>query len=125
LSSGCITGFRDIIRRLQGDLCDEFFHFPQGNTDSEWAFACFLEQLSKVRDDERQSDLNLKAKLAWYESHQITDPKARTICHKKLREAMLETVALLNKYTREAGIKEPSLMKWVPSGRHCVLIRLC
>lgn len=46
--SGCITGFRQIIRRLQGDLRDEFFHFPQGNTDSEWAFACFLEQLAKV-----------------------------------------------------------------------------
>jgi hypothetical protein len=46
--SGCISGFRDIIRRLQGDLRDEFFHFPQGNTDSEWAFACFLEQLARV-----------------------------------------------------------------------------
>jgi len=34
---------------LQNDLSDEFFAVPQGNTDSEWAFACFLEQLSKVR----------------------------------------------------------------------------
>lgn len=86
--SGCISGFRDIIRRLQSDLRDEFFHFPQGNTDSEWAFACFLEQLAR-----------------------LTDAKARTICHSLLRKAMLETVALINKYTREAGVMDPSLMK--------------
>ncbi|ORY78092.1 nucleophile aminohydrolase [Leucosporidium creatinivorum] len=92
MHNGCISGFRDILRRLQGDLRDEFFHFPQGNTDSEWAFACFLEQLAR-----------------------LTDPKTRTICHSLLRKAMLETVALLNKYTREAGVLDPSLMNFCVS----------
>lgn len=48
MHNGCIADFRLIIRKLQADLSDEFYHFPQGNTDSEWAFACFLERLSKV-----------------------------------------------------------------------------
>lgn len=49
MHNGCISDFRLIIRKLQADLSDEFYHFPQGNTDSEWAFACFLQCLSKVR----------------------------------------------------------------------------
>lgn len=108
LHSGCISGFRQILRRLQGDLRDDFFHFPQGNTDSEWAFACFLEQLSKVGCSCHPAHRELTRI-----STQLTDPTARTVCHKLLRQAMLDTVALLNKYTREAGISEPSLMKCV------------
>lgn len=48
MHNGCIADFRSIIRKLQADLSDEYFNFPQGNTDSEWAFACFLQRLSKV-----------------------------------------------------------------------------
>lgn len=49
MHNGCIADFRLIVRKLQADLSDEFYHLPQGNTDSEWAFACYLECLSKVR----------------------------------------------------------------------------
>lgn len=47
--NGMIAGFRSIIRKLQADLNDEFFEFPSGSTDSEYAFAVFLQILSTVR----------------------------------------------------------------------------
>ncbi|SCZ87344.1 BZ3500_MvSof-1268-A1-R1_Chr2-2g04810 [Microbotryum saponariae] len=92
LVTGCISEFRKIIRHLQADLSDEYFGVPQGNTDSEWAFACYLERLSK-----------------------ITDPKARTIPHQLLRQAMLETVQLISSYTQRIGVTEPSLMNFCVS----------
>ncbi|KDE05682.1 hypothetical protein MVLG_03916 [Microbotryum lychnidis-dioicae p1A1 Lamole] len=92
MHNGCISEFRKIIRHLQADLSDEYFGVPQGNTDSEWAFACFLERLSK-----------------------ITDPKARTIPHQLLRRAMLETVQLISSYTQKVGATEPSLMNFCVS----------
>lgn len=48
MHNGCIADFHKIKRRLQNDLSDEMFSVPQGNTDSEWSFACFLDQLSRV-----------------------------------------------------------------------------
>ncbi|TNY21484.1 nucleophile aminohydrolase [Rhodotorula diobovata] len=90
-NTGCISDFHRIKRRLQGDLSDEFFAVPQGNTDSEWAFACFLEQLSK-----------------------LVDPKTATIPHATLRQAMLDTVQLLTRYTKDVGA-DPSLMNFCVS----------
>ncbi|KAK4705361.1 1-phosphatidylinositol-4-phosphate 5-kinase, partial [Phenoliferia sp. Uapishka_3] len=87
--NGMIADFRKIIRKLQADLSDEFYNFPQGNTDSEWAFACFLERLSK-----------------------LTDPKGRNIPHAILKKAMLDTIALINSYTAEVNAKDPSLMNF-------------
>jgi hypothetical protein len=57
--NGMIAGFRSIIRKLQADLNDEFFEFPSGSTDSEYAFAVFLQILSTVR-----SILRLPGKIA-------------------------------------------------------------
>ncbi|GAA6028661.1 hypothetical protein JCM8097_007335 [Rhodosporidiobolus ruineniae] len=91
MHNGCITDFAKIKRRLQSDLSDETFAVPQGNTDSEWAFACFLEQLTKY-----------------------TDPKSTTIPHNLLRQAMLDTVSLLTTYTQDVGA-EPSLMNFCVS----------
>ncbi|KAK4052658.1 glutamine amidotransferase subunit [Microbotryomycetes sp. JL201] len=92
MHNGCISGFRQILRTLQAGLRDQFFHFVQGNTDSEWAFACFLEQLA------RRTDVN-----------------TRNFPHSVLREAMLATVSILASYTREAGVQEPSLMNFCVS----------
>ncbi|BGP17646.1 hypothetical protein JCM10213_001299 [Rhodosporidiobolus nylandii] len=91
MHNGCITDFGKIKRRLQADLSDETFAVPQGNTDSEWAFACFLEQLTKY-----------------------TDPKSETIPHNLLRQAMLDTVSVLTTYTQDVGA-EPSLMNFCVS----------
>ncbi|BGP01016.1 glutamine amidotransferase subunit [Rhodotorula toruloides] len=92
MHNGCISDFAKIKRRLQNDLSDEYFQVPQGNTDSEWAFAAFLQQLSK-----------------------LTDPKKATIPHAILRQAMLNTVAVLTAYTKDVGATEPSLMNFCVS----------
>lgn len=44
-------------------------------------------------------------------SRQLTDPKKATIPHAILRQAMLNTVAVLTAYTKDFGATEPSLMK--------------
>ncbi|GAA5895512.1 class II glutamine amidotransferase [Sporobolomyces salmoneus] len=94
MHNGCIADFHKIKRRLQNDLSDEMFSVPQGNTDSEWSFACFLDQLSR-----------------------LTDPRAKTIPHSTLRQAMLATVAKLRDYTLECdgASFEPSLMNFCVS----------
>ncbi|POY73219.1 hypothetical protein BMF94_3552, partial [Rhodotorula taiwanensis] len=92
MHNGCISDFSRIKRRLQAELSDAYFAVPQGNTDSEWAFACFLEQLSR-----------------------LTDPLQPTIPHAILREAMLNTVQLLTKYTNDVGASDPSLLNFCVS----------
>lgn len=44
---------------------------------------------------------------------QLVDPKTATIPHATLRQAMLDTVQLLTRYTKDVGA-DPSLMKCVP-----------
>lgn len=86
MHNGGIADFAKIKRRLQSSLPDEIFNVPQGNTDSEWAFALFLSKLP--------------------------DANARSFSPLVLKQAMLDTIASLNKYAREAGITEPSLMNF-------------
>ncbi|BGP56501.1 hypothetical protein JCM8202_004603 [Rhodotorula sphaerocarpa] len=92
MHNGCISDFAKIKRRLQAELSDEYFAVPQGNTDSEWSFACFLEQLSR-----------------------LTDPLQPTIPHAVLRQAMLNTVQLLTKYTQGVHARDPSLLNFCVS----------
>jgi glutamine amidotransferase len=46
MHNGSISDFHLIKRKLQASLSDELFAVPQGNTDSEWAFALFLSFVS-------------------------------------------------------------------------------
>ncbi|KAI5478960.1 glutamine amidotransferase [Pseudohyphozyma bogoriensis] len=93
MHNGCISSWTKIIRKVQADLSDEFYHLPKGNTDSEWAFSVFLERLSK-----------------------LTDPRATVIPHQLLRQAMLETISLLNSYVASlppsSTPPEPSLLNF-------------
>jgi hypothetical protein len=45
---GGVAEFNKLKRKLQAELSEELYLFPEGNTDSEWAFALFLQMLSKV-----------------------------------------------------------------------------
>jgi glutamine amidotransferase len=47
MHNGNISGFTLIKRRLQASLRDELYNFVQGNTDSEWSFALFLNQVRR------------------------------------------------------------------------------
>ncbi|KAF9518822.1 hypothetical protein BS47DRAFT_1337981 [Hydnum rufescens UP504] len=48
MHNGGIAEFDKIKRKLQASLSDELFLVPQGNTDSEWAFALYLSKLPDV-----------------------------------------------------------------------------
>ncbi|KAL1925427.1 uncharacterized protein VTP21DRAFT_310 [Calcarisporiella thermophila] len=87
MHNGHIAEFRKIKRKLTVSLRDELFLFVQGNTDSEWAFALFLDQLENPGSDEPFS----------YEA---------------LKDAMLKTIALINKWSEEENITEPSLLNF-------------
>jgi ergothioneine biosynthesis protein EgtC len=77
MHNGRVAGFGRIKRALRALLKDEFYDFIEGTTDSEHAFALFLNNLS-----ERSSDYSLE----------------------DMEEAMLATIAQLNELTAAAGV---------------------
>jgi predicted glutamine amidotransferase len=81
MHNGGIAEFGKIKRRLRESLSDEAYNFIQGTTDSEHAFAYFLDQLLPRIEDYTSDDLV---------------------------SAMKATVAQLNLWTREAGDPKPS-----------------
>ncbi|KAG9022538.1 hypothetical protein FS837_006301, partial [Tulasnella sp. UAMH 9824] len=95
MHNGGIAEFTRLKRQLQSTLSDELYNFPQGNTDSEWAFALFLSML--------------------------TDPHAESFTQHELRDAMLKTISTLNKWAREANITEPSLLNFCVTDGHTVV----
>ncbi|KAL5519089.1 DUG3 [Sanghuangporus vaninii] len=98
MHNGAIAEFTRIKRRLQSTLPDEIFNVPNGNTDSEWAFALFLSKLP--------------------------DADAKSFTPSVLRQAMLETISALNGFAREFNITEPSLMNFcVTDGETVVATR--
>ena len=100
MHNGGIAEFERIKRRLQSLLPDEIFAVPQGNTDSEWAFALFLSLLP------------------------TTTKADDTFTPHVLRQAMLDTIETLNSLARDAGITEPSLMNFcVTDGETVVATR--
>ncbi|GAB1518793.1 RNA polymerase II subunit A C-terminal domain phosphatase [Rhizoctonia solani] len=80
MHNGSIADFHLIKRKLQASLSDELFAVPQGNTDSEWAFALFLSFLP--------------------------NPKAKSFTPNVLKKAMLSCIARLNQWAKEAKITE-------------------
>ncbi|RHZ84023.1 hypothetical protein Glove_86g205 [Diversispora epigaea] len=98
MHNGNISSFNKIKRRLQQSLRDEIFLHVQGNTDSEWAFALFLNQLD--------------------------DPENGHFDHTTLKDAMLKTIGLLNTWAIEEGIDEPSLLNFaVTDGQSVICTR--
>lgn len=81
MHNGQVSGFHHIKRRLRESLHDEFYDIITGTTDSEHAFALFLN--------------NLRAPFG-------------EITGEEMRRAMIETIARLNEWTREAGVSQTS-----------------
>ena len=69
-------------RQLADSLADGWFMLVQGGTDSEWAFALFLDQ------------------LAGYGVEPSEDPGEGGFGHEVLRKAMLGTVRRINEFIR-------------------------
>jgi glutamine amidotransferase len=79
-------------------LRDELFHFVQGNTDSEWAFAVFLNQFS--------------------------DPLNGSYSAEEIEHALMQTIAAFNHWFRVAEITSKSLMNFaVTDGRTMICSR--
>ena len=77
MHNGGLGGWKQIKRRLGERLADKWYLGVGGGTDSEWAFALFLDTLERMGHDP---------------SSQPLDGFGPTV----LREAMLETIAIIN-----------------------------
>ncbi|KAL9119140.1 MAG: hypothetical protein Q9187_004305 [Circinaria calcarea] len=83
MHNGNIGGWKHVKRRLADSLADKWFLGVQGGTDSEWAFALFLDRLERAGNDPS------------------TDPGEGGFGHTVLRAAMLETIKDINKFIAE------------------------
>lgn len=83
MHNGGIGCFRQIKRRLALSLNEQWFTLVQGSTDSEWAFALFLDCLDKagISPD--------------------SEPGPAGFGHTVLRKAILKTVQRINEFIRE------------------------
>lgn len=83
MHNGGIGCFKQIKRRLAMSLNEEWFTLVQGSTDSEWAFALFLDSLDKagVSPD--------------------AEPGKGGFGHSVLRKAMLKTIERINGFIRD------------------------
>jgi glutamine amidotransferase len=82
MHNGGVGGWKlGVKRRLVSDIGDRWFEIPGGSTDSEWAFALFLDSLEKLGVD---ADDEVKQRDGFG--------------HVVLRKAMLKTIARLNGY---------------------------
>ncbi|KAF2216526.1 hypothetical protein CERZMDRAFT_33482 [Cercospora zeae-maydis SCOH1-5] len=83
MHNGGIGGWKlGVKRKLVSDVADKWFNVVQGSTDSEWAFALFLDSLEKYGgvnpdDEAKQRD---------------------GFGHTVLRKAMLKTIERINSY---------------------------
>ncbi|QDS77342.1 hypothetical protein FKW77_005228 [Venturia effusa] len=78
MHNGGIGGWKYVKRRLAASLTDEWFIFVKGGTDSEWAFALFLDTLERMG------------------YHPSKMPTKNGFGHTTLRKAMLETIRRIN-----------------------------
>lgn len=97
MHNGSVADFQRIKRTLRDSLKDEFYGMIQGTTDSEHAFAVFLNLL-RTPFGETSSD--------------------------EMRRAVVETIARLNEWTLAAGVMETSYYNFaVTDGRATVVTR--
>lgn len=78
MHNGGIGCFRRIKRKLALSLNEQWFTIVQGSTDSEWAFALFLDCLDKAGH------------------HPDSDPGKGGFGHTVLRKAILKTIERIN-----------------------------
>ena len=97
MHNGTIAGFKSIKRRLRRSLPDEIYHAVEGTTDSEHAFAVFLDLLGD-------------------------ETAARGVAD--LADGLVQTIRQLEEWVREAGISEPSIYNFaVTDGQNIATVR--
>lgn len=83
MHNGGIGGWAHVKRRLATSIADRWFMGVQGSTDSEWAFALFLDSLERLGFD--PSD----------------DHGEKRFGHSALRKALLKTIQRINGFVSE------------------------
>ena len=98
MHNGAVSDFTRIKRRLRQGLKDEFYNMIAGTTDSEHAFALFLNEL----------------------------PDLNAVSAQEMRKTLVWTIGRLNEVSREAGITTPSFYNFaVTNGEATVVSRYC
>jgi glutamine amidotransferase len=98
MHNGAVSDFTRIKRRLRQGLKDEFYNMIAGTTDSEHAFALFLNEL----------------------------PDLNAVSAEEMRKSLVWTIGRLNEVSREAGITAPSFYNFaVTNGQATVVSRYC
>jgi glutamine amidotransferase len=97
MHNGGIAGFRQIKRRLRQSLPDHLYHAIEGTTDSEHAFAVFLN---------------------------LSGESERLCSAGELGRALVRTVEQLEQWATEAGIADPSYYNFaVTDGQNVAALR--
>jgi len=82
MHNGGLGGWKYIKRKLGERLADRWYLFVQGGTDSEWAFALYLDTLERM-------------------GHNPTSPPPNGFGPSVLRHAMLKTIKQINDFIAE------------------------
>ncbi|KAF2088001.1 N-terminal nucleophile aminohydrolase [Saccharata proteae CBS 121410] len=90
MHNGGVGAWKHVKRRLAASLGDEWFNFVQGSTDSEWAFALFLDSMDRIGHSPNK------------------EVGEAGFGHTVLRKAILKTIERINALIREipADVKE-------------------
>ncbi|OJJ49822.1 hypothetical protein ASPZODRAFT_128353 [Penicilliopsis zonata CBS 506.65] len=112
MHNGNIGGWQYIKRALADSLADRWFMGVKGGTDSEWAFALFLDLLEKEGVDPS------------------SNPGPEGFGHEILRRVMVKTIAKINELIRDMsskhgadlpGIETRSLLNFALTDGHTVI----
>jgi glutamine amidotransferase len=97
MHNGTIAGFRQIRRGLRASLPDDLYEMIEGTTDSEHAFAVFLDTLGAGREEYTAGELG---------------------------RALVRTVERLEGWSAEKGVADPSYYNFaVTDGRSVAAVR--
>ncbi|PWW79526.1 N-terminal nucleophile aminohydrolase [Tuber magnatum] len=111
MHNGHIANFKKIKRAIVSAIRDEYFLMVEGSTDSEWAFAVFLDTLHSLGHSPKSPP-------------EVQNERAGGgggFGHGVLRQAMLGTIRRLNEFLDEAGTGEPSLLNFAATDGHSVV----
>ncbi|KAJ5226210.1 glutamine amidotransferase type 2 [Penicillium chermesinum] len=110
MHNGNIGGWNYVKRTLASSLADKWFLGVKGGTDSEWAFALFLDLLEKEGADPS------------------ADPGPEGFGQALLRRVMMKTIAKINEFIREipqrynvTGVETRSLLNFAVTDGHTVV----
>jgi glutamine amidotransferase len=115
MHNGGIGGWKlGVKRRLVADIGDKWFEGVQGSTDSEWAFALFLDSLDRFGGMDPDDPVRQREGFG----------------HTNLRKAMLKTIERINGYIRaipektKEGVDVRSLLNFaITDGKSVVTTR--